>query len=350
MNRTRIITAAALSLTAAGLLLAGPLNPPAGPVTSTYKTLTEVEPRIAINLTNTPGDADSLFKITQRGSYYLTGNITGVALKHGIEITASGVTLDLSGFELAGITGMGSFDGVTVSLINLKAIAVKNGTVRGWGGRGIDLNSTSGSSIRSIHARANVSTGIDVGGSGSVVTDCSSNENLVGFSIGISSTIIGCTANANTTSGFITSFGATIINCTAYSNDGDGFSLAIGSSIIDSVARANSLNGIRLSTQCVARGNVCTLNTLSGILANGTSARIEGNHCAANGTGIRVSTSNCFIVRNTCSENTTNNWNIDLGNHYGPIIDRTAVNPPSVIGNSAPDSLGSTHPNANFTL
>jgi len=28
-----------------GLLFAGPLNPPAGPVTSTYKTLSEIEPR-----------------------------------------------------------------------------------------------------------------------------------------------------------------------------------------------------------------------------------------------------------------------------------------------------------------
>jgi len=65
---------------------AGDLNPPPGPVASTMKTLSEVEPRIAVNSINTPGDADSLFKITQPGSYYLTGNITGVAE------TAQGVT------------------------------------------------------------------------------------------------------------------------------------------------------------------------------------------------------------------------------------------------------------------
>jgi hypothetical protein len=47
----------------------------------------------------TPGDADSVFKITQRGSTP-TGNIRGVAAKYGVEITSSGVTLDLSGLTV----------------------------------------------------------------------------------------------------------------------------------------------------------------------------------------------------------------------------------------------------------
>ena len=50
---TRLSLAAGLAL-AAGAALAGPLNPPSGPVTSTYKTLTEVEPRVPVSATNTP--------------------------------------------------------------------------------------------------------------------------------------------------------------------------------------------------------------------------------------------------------------------------------------------------------
>ncbi|MFN9976214.1 MAG: hypothetical protein ACK58T_40580, partial [Phycisphaerae bacterium] len=101
---------------AAGALLvgsnaahAGPLNPPAGPIASTGKTLTEVEPRIAINSTNTPGSSatSSIFRITQPGSYYLTGNVVGLAGRHGIEIAASSVTLDLGGFTVDG-TASGS--------------------------------------------------------------------------------------------------------------------------------------------------------------------------------------------------------------------------------------------------
>src|SRR5215470_13825947 len=71
----------------------GPLNPPAGPVASTYKTLSEVEPRVAINAANTPGDANSTYRIAQAGSYYLTGNLSGEAGKSCIEIDASNVTL-----------------------------------------------------------------------------------------------------------------------------------------------------------------------------------------------------------------------------------------------------------------
>src|SRR4051812_18571328 len=48
---------------------AGPLSPPVGPVVATMKTLSEVEPRIALSSTNTPGDGDSLFRITGPGSY-----------------------------------------------------------------------------------------------------------------------------------------------------------------------------------------------------------------------------------------------------------------------------------------
>jgi hypothetical protein len=79
------------------VLAQGPLTPPGAPA-PTMKTLQQVEPRIEINATNTPGDADSIFKITEPGSYYLTGNVAGVSGKHGIEIAASDVTLDLMGF------------------------------------------------------------------------------------------------------------------------------------------------------------------------------------------------------------------------------------------------------------
>ena len=88
MNRTRLAVALALSASA-GLLIAGPLTPPAGPVGPTYKTLSEVEPRTALNAANTPGDASNLFIISQPGSYYLTGPIsTGLT---AIRITPRGI-------------------------------------------------------------------------------------------------------------------------------------------------------------------------------------------------------------------------------------------------------------------
>ena len=119
--------------------MAGPLSPPAGPVTPTHKTLTEVEPRVAINAANTPGDADSIFRISQPGSYYLTGNLTGQAGKHGIEIATSGVTIDLAGFEVRGIGG--ALDGIAAT-INGSELCIRNGTIRFWPADGIDLQTS----------------------------------------------------------------------------------------------------------------------------------------------------------------------------------------------------------------
>jgi hypothetical protein len=71
--RTCLVPAALVL--SAGALIAGPLAPPPGPIASSYKTLSEVEPRTAVNATNTPGDAGCVYRISQHGSYYLTGNI-----------------------------------------------------------------------------------------------------------------------------------------------------------------------------------------------------------------------------------------------------------------------------------
>lgn len=56
-NAPRLIAAVTALACAASIALAGPITPPPGPVTSAHKTLTEVEPRIAINATSAPGAA-----------------------------------------------------------------------------------------------------------------------------------------------------------------------------------------------------------------------------------------------------------------------------------------------------
>ena len=50
------------------------------------KRLDEIEARTIVNAANTPGNGTNTFIINAPGSYYLTGNLTGAAGKHGISI------------------------------------------------------------------------------------------------------------------------------------------------------------------------------------------------------------------------------------------------------------------------
>lgn len=398
----RIAAPLALALTALAFsssAFAGPINPPAGPVTSTMKTMTEVEPRIAINSTNTPGDNDaspSIFKITQPGSYYLTGNISGAVGKHGIEITASGVTIDLNGFEATGVPG--SLSGVTATVNALRNISIKNGSVRNWGWSGVDLvaslaNTCDVSQIRASGcgnggqtggivvgfrsrvsdcvASANTGRGIAVG-SDSVISGCASHGNTGnGIDIGNFSTAISCTANENGNAG-ISATGASLTNCSATNNTGNGinngsgnttacvsndnggngFNLSYGT-ISNCTARMNTLSGIVVDSGAFVLNNTCSSNGLSsgngaGIHAIGSDNRIEGNNCLFADRGIDVDGLGNVIVRNTVSGNTTN-WTIAASNVVGPIIDRTAPGGAAISGNSAAGTMGTTDPNANFT-
>lgn len=350
----RNLACAAFAALAASAL-AGPLSPPSGPIAPTSKPLAEIEPRIAVNATNTPGDADSLFKITQPGSYYLTGNITGVAGKHGIEIAASGVTIDLNGFDLVGVAGMGAFDGVSLTAFSAQNIVVRNGSVRSWGDAGVDLATISSLNCRVEGGLAsrNIGHGIAVGLS-TAVTACSSYDNGGdGIRTDSGGVVADCLAYSNGGAGIDVVGGGAVLRCAAGFNDSAGISVGTGCTVADCVARFNTGDGIAVSSQSVVRGNTSNSNGNlggdgAGIHVLGTDNRIEDNQCTGSDRGIDVDTAGNFIVRNSCSGNTTN-WDIVANNVYGPILDRSAPGSVAVTGNAGPGSLGSTDANANFT-
>ncbi len=395
------------------LALAGPLDPPAGPIAPTAKPLAEVEPRIAINATNTPGDADSLFKITQPGSYYLTGNITGVAAKSGIEIDAPRVTIDLNGFTLAGVAG--SLDGIVTSTNNSQ-IVIRNGSFTGWGGSGInfpgvtsmgvveavtsvnngDAGIRAGTSFSLLHCsvRSNGGIGIDAGiystlincsasfndgaginaSSASTLINCSSANNSVGFDIGAGCTLSNCSAISSDGFGFVTAQGCTLSACGAWNNQGGGFNVDTGgtvthctshqnvgigiiagaaSKITDCTVSSNNLDGISVSSDCHVRGNTSDSN------GAGTT---DGAAIQVTGSDNRIEGNNCTdsdrgidvdVAGNVIIRNTcsgnTINWTIAANNVCGPILNRTAPASAAISGDSAPSSLGSTDANANYT-
>lgn len=106
----------------------GELDPSSAPA-PTMKTLEQVEPRT--DVTTLEGDADSTHLIDEPGSYYLSGNLA-FNTAHGIEITASQVSLDLMGFT---ITSGGGPDGDAIAITTggLSEITIRNGHIAGPG-------------------------------------------------------------------------------------------------------------------------------------------------------------------------------------------------------------------------
>src|SRR5690606_14233038 len=134
------------------------------------------------------GDQFSTFKITQPGSYYLTGNITGEADKHGIQIAVSNVTIDLNGFSMIGVDD--SRSGIASN--NRSGISVRNGTVYAWDGWGIDLGACNDGTLEGVVAYGNAGGGARVGAHYAVTRCTFSSNQQYGLSAGSSCTISGC--------------------------------------------------------------------------------------------------------------------------------------------------------------
>lgn len=358
-KRCTVLAALVLAATS-GLLFAGPLDPPPGPVASTHKTLSEVEPRIAINATNTPGDATTTFRITQPGSYYLTGNMTGEVGKAGISIDTSHVTIDLCGYVMDGATvpGVsGSRDGIVGGTIS--NIRVTNGVIKSWGRRGIQLNIASNSMydhLRFSGNGANLPTQALYVGKSSIITDCVF-ENNIGNALQTDSScvITRCSINGLTGSGIPTAAGittgsgcliseSTVAGCASIGIDAGAQSL-VERCVITNCAGI----GINASTGTEIRGN-----TITGISATGSSGAIQVNSfcmvrdnvCRSGGYGIRTVGAGNTIVGNHFSGH-TNVYVLTVNNRIGPFVNASNTGASTGSANLA-GTMGSADPNANF--
>lgn len=308
----------------ANLAKAGPLTPPGGPITSTPGP----EPRIAVNAQNTPGSSTALFVISQPGSYYLTGNVQGVAGRFGIVINSSNVTLDLNGFTLQGVTG--SLDGIAGG--GLSNVTVCNGIVRGWGTAGITVfgNSTS-TVVRNVTAADNASTGIFVN-SGCQVTECLASGNATAGIVAANSCSIErcvCTGNGR---GIDVNDSCAVTRCTATSNTAEGIRAAIGCTIAECIVRVSPI-GLRLAPAGFSQGlNFVQRNS---VINCGT------NYLAENNVN--------FFTGNISALAGTNHWSVVAGNYIRAVV---ASGSAAFTGSTGGTSVAGTtnDPNMNFTI
>lgn len=381
------LAAAVAGVGAVGLLaMAGPLNPPAGPVSPTYKTLAEVEPRTPVQAL--PGSATAVYVISQPGSYYLTGNITGQVGKHGLLITADRVTIDLNGFALTGVPG--SLDGVRASGGRAEVV-VKDGTVRNWGGRGINFSRNDNQDdwadrtrIEGVVAANNGGSGIAVwhdalvmqctassngqqgvtGEERVVVSECTASFNAgTGITVFVGGNIARCVAKGNS-EGIGCAYAGQVADCSAYDN-GAGIVVYAGCLVSNCSANGNGTvdiaanfddcviqgceagrGGIRMGSRCRVAGNRLTgQGNGAGIRTHQPTREndctVEDNTVIGFAVGIQIEGQNNFIARNKCRGNATN-YAIGAGNSYGPIVNVAGVGDISTVPNA-------NHPWANFS-
>lgn len=261
--KTAMIRAAgaAVVVVSSSVALGGPLTPPVGPVSPTNKTLLQVEPRVPIE--TVAGTATSMHRITQPGSYYLTGNIALAAGKDTcIEIAADGVSIDLGGFTLDGLNSTATRAVRVTEKFSCDGLRVANGHITDWG-TGIDGLSMFGAVFEGLRLTFNDDYGIDAGyqavvkgctavvcgnafylRDGGVISDCTASFSGRGFDFGgsanasacvardcgqgfyvnVNSTVNACTAG-NCSTGFFGAFGNSLTGCNAQSCN-DGFSFA----------------------------------------------------------------------------------------------------------------------------
>lgn len=366
---------AALSSCAAAM--AGPLDPPTGPVTDTsvpgavsppMKTLGQVEPRTAVQ--SLPAGATSLYVISAPGSYYLTGNINGASGKHGISITAENVTLDLNGFALLGVSGAG--DGITTATF-LKNISVVNGAVKGWPGSGVNVQTDNGR-IEGLRVSNCTLAGINTGTSlGTIIGRCTLQDNAggnlyTGAGCIVESCVIINTSLTSTAIGINTADGTIVRDCNLQGLRGLGISAGGSCTILNNTIVNGRADAVNVGQRSMVRGNNISGHTGSGIVLSGAACtvadnmlvsnapgstiaggiitsqnnhHITGNTMISNGLGLKCTGLGSFIARNTGRANGTS-FTIGGSNSVGPLVNI------SLQGDIA-DIPAANHPWANFT-
>lgn len=355
---------------------AGPLDPPAGAVTGTSKPLGEIEPRIAINTTNTPGTTSTVFRITQPGSYYLTGNVTVPANRAAIQVAAGNVTIDLNGCTIGG-SGSTSNGIVNAPGSSAGNLTILNGTIRDVG-TGIDAGNINAVRIERTSIIGYYLNGI-VTGENALISRCfvswiNSGNGIDSINVGIHSVVTDCVVRDVYRYGIMHNGYGLITNCHIYGGTTNSPTNQMGIYAYQrTIVRACQVSvcQIGIKARNWSRVESCHVNHCSwfgiaadegasikiidndiancgdasgdaGILVQANLCSVEGNRLEANYRHIWVGggTGNLIVSNTMASAGAGGNLVVPAGNSYGPIV----TLPSGDIGGTA----NANHPQANL--
>lgn len=332
----------------------GSLTPPGAPAPA-MKTLQQVEPRI--DLATLAGTAGAVVAITQPGSYYLSGNLSGATGKDTIVVSVAGVTIDLNGFTLVGTDP--SRNAITG---NFSSLTVRNGRIIGgvYGIRGgirlccsdlvVEGGTTMGifGSLDCQIERCRVITaGIQIDDRGAVI-DCHTtgangvyvgNGGLVertrvangGLSVANDAHLIDCSVTNAPFTGIVADQGCVIRHCQVFGAGRSGifaddrarlercsvtgvgtsspsasdaaYVLSLECVAEGCIASANFVPGFSASSTAKLRDCIASANTGAGFLC-GAQARLVDCHAGGNGglgvsAGLRSILTGCVLAQNS---------------------------------------------------
>lgn len=259
----------------------------------------------------------------------LNGDLYGYS---GIIINSDNVTVDLNGFSLVG-RNSGS-PGINVQ-VSCRDLVVRNGTLRGWAGEGLDASLADNGMLENVSAYANGGDGLVVGDGWSISHCRAQGNGGDGLMGGQSCSADNCVAYQNTGAGIYLSHGSNLHDCTAKENQSHGIAAGGNTIIRDCTSTQNGADGLSVYSMSLVRDNNSTYNGGDGIQVVGEKSRIEGNHVAFNDTGIRAGGTDIrnLFIRNTASANVTADFNISTNNAIGQILNASV---PATITNANP--------------
>jgi parallel beta-helix repeat protein len=307
----------ALIAVVAGVVRAGPLDPPNAPGSTTGVL------RPGTPITALPS------VISQPGNYYLTGNLTMATAGTGITINASNVTLDLGGFTIDGAHqgGTGVLIPSQFNGFNLHAITVRNGNAINWTQTGFDLQWVDTLVAENLIA-SNNNQGIIV--SNGRLADCGAYGNTTyGVRSQGGATISGCTAKNNQDTGFLLTNTSILESCTAVGNH---VGIDVRSSTVDGCNVVGALYGINVGYNCNIRNNTVQETDSDGIRVASPSGSgeslitentVEDAGVNVGASGIYVQTSNNVISRNHVTF--TNGPGINVVGSFNTVDENTTL-------------------------
>ncbi len=274
--------------------LAGPLNPPSGPIAPTAR----FGERIELSQETAQGNVANVFRILQPGSYFLAEDLTVPSGMNGIRVQVSDVTIDLNGYTIRGEPG--SNEGIII-LRPIENTTIRNGVIRDMGQSAI-LGGVFGLEvdrcfIEGVHAFNNGLWGFLTGefctfrncvvdtaglqgirtGRGALIENCvvRNTTDGDGFDVGPSSRISGCVAESVLYEGSAVA-------------QGDGFRVGSESVVTGCLSVSTSEDGFELGNRCLVSGCATFLNEGLGYRL-GESSRIEDSTASdVLGSGITV--------------------------------------------------------------